>query len=170
MEICLTQSSRSQIIGKIEVFKFRLCMHWLDSNFIPMDSKKFEFWNFDYIIRFAIKNESEIEKLRSRDRRISEKNRFYEIKTLTHNSVNTISDKRNWTGSSDSACDLLLLTEVWWRHDYVIWRNYEKSIFWTWAILELLMKQVSTYTHISNQNLYANSMHKKIFESAYANF
>ena len=68
---------------------------WLDSNFIPMDSKKFEFWNFDYIIRFAIKNESEIEKLRSRDRRISEKNRFYEIKTLTHNSVNTISDKRN---------------------------------------------------------------------------
>ena len=68
---------------------------WLDSNFIPMDSKKFEFRNSDYIIRFAIKNESEIEKLRSRDRRISEKNRFYEIETLTHNHVNTVSDKRN---------------------------------------------------------------------------
>ena len=44
-----------------------------------MDSKKFGFRNFDNIIRFAIKNESEIEKLRSRDRRIFEKNRFYEI-------------------------------------------------------------------------------------------
>ena len=51
-------------------------MHWLDSNFIPMDSKKFGFQNFDYIIRFAIKNESEIEKLRSRDRRILQKNRI----------------------------------------------------------------------------------------------
>ena len=50
-----------------------------------MDSKKFEFRNFDYIIRFAIKNESEIKKMRSRDRRIFEKNRFYEIKTLTQN-------------------------------------------------------------------------------------
>ena len=43
---------------------------WLDSNFIPMDSKKFGFRKLDYIIRFAIKNESEIEKLRSRDRQI----------------------------------------------------------------------------------------------------
>ena len=84
----------------------------MDSNFIPMDSKKFGFQNFDYIIRFAIKNESEIEKLRSRDRRIFEKNRFYEIETLTHNNVNTVSDKRNWTGSSDSTCNLVLLTEV----------------------------------------------------------
>jgi hypothetical protein len=56
--------------------------HWLDSNFIPLDSQKFEFRNFDYIIRFEIKNESEIEKLRSRDRRIFEKNRFYEIETF----------------------------------------------------------------------------------------
>ena len=77
-------------------------IHWSDSNFIPMDSKKFEFRNFDYIIRFAMKNESGIEKFRSRDQRIFEENRFYEIKTLTHNHVNTISDKRNWTGSSDS--------------------------------------------------------------------
>ena len=87
-------------------------MHWLDSNFIPMDSKKFGFQNFDYIIRFAIKNESEIEKLRSRDRRIFEKNRFYEIETLTHNHVNTVSYKRNWTSSSDSVCDLVPLTEI----------------------------------------------------------
>ena len=44
--------------------------YWLDSNFIPLDSQKFEFRNFDYIIRFEIKNESEIEKLSSRDRQI----------------------------------------------------------------------------------------------------
>ena len=87
-------------------------LYWSDSNFIPMDSKKFEFRNFDYIIRFAMKNESGIEKFRSRDQRIFEENRFYEIKTLTHNHVNTISDKRNWTGSSDSTCNLVLLTEV----------------------------------------------------------
>ena len=87
-------------------------IHWLDSNFIPMDSKKFEFRNFDYIIRFAMKNESGIEKFRSRDQRIFEENRFYEIKTLTHNHVNTISDKRNWTGSSDSTCNLVPLTAV----------------------------------------------------------
>ena len=72
-----------------------LVIHWLDSNFIPMDSKKFEFRHFIYIIRFAIKNESGIEKFRSRDQRFFGENRFYEIKTLTHNSVNTISDKRN---------------------------------------------------------------------------
>ena len=69
--------------------------YWLVSNFIPLDSKKFEFRDFDFIIRFAIKNESEIEKFRSRDQRILEENRFYEIKTLTHNHVNTVSDNRN---------------------------------------------------------------------------
>ena len=42
-----------------------------------------------------MKNESGIEKFRSRDQRIFEENRFYEIKTLTHNHVNTISDKRS---------------------------------------------------------------------------
>ena len=29
------------------------CGLWLDFNFIPMDSKKFGFWNFDYTIRFT---------------------------------------------------------------------------------------------------------------------
>ena len=48
----------------------------LDSNFIPMNSKKFGFQNFDWIIRFAIKNESEIEKFRSRDQWIVGKKRF----------------------------------------------------------------------------------------------
>ena len=90
--------------GKVE--------QWLDSNFIPMDSKKLRFRNFDYIIRFATKNEPEIEKFRSRAQQILRENRFYEIKTLTHNYVNTISDKRNWTSSSDSTCNLVLLTEV----------------------------------------------------------
>ena len=60
-----------------------------------MDSKKFGFRNFDYIIGFAIKNESEIEKWRLRDRRIFEKNRLYEVETLAHNKVNTVSDKRD---------------------------------------------------------------------------
>ena len=59
-----------------------------------------------------IKNESEIEKLRSRDQRIFEKNRFYEIETLTHNHVNTVNYKPNWTSSSDSICDLFPLTEI----------------------------------------------------------
>ena len=40
------------------------------------------------------------------------KNRFYQIETLTDNHVNTGIDKRNWTGSSDSVCDLVPLTEV----------------------------------------------------------
>ena len=96
---------------------------WLVSNFIPMDSKKFEFRNFDWIIRFAIKNESEIEKFRSRDQWIVGKNRFWENEILTHNYVNTVSDKRYWTGPSDSECDLVPLIEVWWCRDYVIWRN-----------------------------------------------
>ena len=135
-----------------------------------MDSKKFGFQNFDYIIWFAIKNESEIEKFRSRDQRIFEKNRFYEIETLTHNYVNTISDKCNWTGSSDSSCNLVLLTAVWWRRNYVIRRNYKQSIFWTWAILELLIRLVSIYAHISIGNFNANSMHIKFFGFAYANF
>ena len=112
----------------------------------------------------------ESKKIRSRDRRIFEKNPYYEIKTLTHNNVNTVSDRSNWTGSSDSACDLVPLTEVWWRRDYVMWRNNEKSFFWTWTILELLIKQVSLYAHISNWNFNADSMHKKIFGFAHANF
>ena len=56
--------------------------HWLVSNFFPMNSKKFEFRDFDSIIRFAIENESEIEKLRSRDRQIFLKIRFYVINAI----------------------------------------------------------------------------------------
>ena len=99
------------------------------SQFIPMNSQNLGFQNFDYIFWFTIKIESEIEKIRSPDWRIFEKNHFFEIETLTHNHVNTVSNKRNWTSSSDFVCDLVPLTEVWWCHDYVIWRNYENSIF-----------------------------------------
>ena len=60
-----------------------------------MDSKKFGYRNFDKIIRFAIKNESEMKNMRSRDRRIFEKKSILRIETLTHNNVNTVSDKRN---------------------------------------------------------------------------
>ena len=62
-----------------------------------MDSKKYGFPNFDSTIRFVTENKSEIEKLRSCDRRIFEKPRFYEIETLMHNNVDTASDKHNWT-------------------------------------------------------------------------
>ena len=53
-----------------------------------MYSKKFEFWNFDYIIKFAIKNESGIANMRSSDLKIFEENRFQNLKTLMHNNVN----------------------------------------------------------------------------------
>ena len=53
-----------------------------------MYSQKFEFWNFDYIIKFAIKNESGIANMRSSDLKIFEENRFQNLKTLMHNNVN----------------------------------------------------------------------------------
>ena len=59
-----------------------LTAQWLDSNFIPMDSKKFEFWNFDYTIRFVIENKPGYEKLRSRDCQILEKSRFYFLESI----------------------------------------------------------------------------------------
>ena len=37
-------------------------MHWLDSNFIPKNSKKFEYRNFDKAIRIYTENESETQK------------------------------------------------------------------------------------------------------------
>ena len=60
---------------------------WLDSNLIPMDFNKFEFWNtikysyngIDFIIRLFIKNEPINEKTDSH-RHIFEKNRFFDRK------------------------------------------------------------------------------------------
>ena len=43
-------------------FLIWLFAYWLDSNLIPIDSKKLRFWNLDYIIRFTSKNESGIAK------------------------------------------------------------------------------------------------------------
>ena len=40
---------------------------WLDSNFIPMDSKKFEYKALIWAMKIYIKNESETKNLRSRD-------------------------------------------------------------------------------------------------------
>ena len=56
--------------------EFTLNTNWLVWNFIPTDSKKFEFQNFKWTIRFFIKNKLELKKMRSRDRRIFEKNQF----------------------------------------------------------------------------------------------
>ena len=57
----------SRSLWRLHFFCSSWISQWLVSNFIPTDSKKFGFRNFDWIIRFAIKNESEIEKFRSRD-------------------------------------------------------------------------------------------------------
>ena len=38
-----------------------------DSNFIPKESKKFEFWNLNKAIRIYIENEPEIQNTRSHD-------------------------------------------------------------------------------------------------------
>ena len=141
---------------------------WIQTLFLWI--LKLRFRNFDFIIRFAMKNRSDNEKFRSRDQRIFEKKWFYEVETLRHNHVNTVSYKRNWTSSSDSVSGLVPVTEVWFCRDYVIWCNYEKSIFWTWAILGSLIRQVSSYAHISNWNFNADIVHIKLFGSAYANF
>ena len=44
------------------IVKQNFCLHWLDSNFIPKNSKKFEYRNFDKAIRIYIKNEPETRK------------------------------------------------------------------------------------------------------------
>ena len=92
------------------------------------------------------------------------------FETLTHNNVNTISANRKWTLKSWWEYWSILRGEFWWCRDYVIWRNYEKSIFWTWAILESLIRQISTYAHVSNWDFNANSVRIKFFGFAYANF
>ena len=43
-------------------FKKSYFRHWFDSNFIPRNSKKFEYRNFDKAIRIYIENESETRK------------------------------------------------------------------------------------------------------------
>ena len=52
------------------------------------------------------------------------------ILTLTkiQNSV-WMNSVKNEIGQYAGDRNLVLLTEVWWRRDYVMWRNYEKSFF-----------------------------------------
>ena len=72
-----TNKEMTQIIySKVKTLTPVELTEWLGSNFIPADSKKMFFFNSNYIIRFAIKNESELKNLMSRDRRILEKNYF----------------------------------------------------------------------------------------------
>ena len=47
--------------------RFSQLYYWSDSNFIPMESKKFEFWIANWAIRIYIKNELEIVNMRSGD-------------------------------------------------------------------------------------------------------
>ena len=80
----LDKNPREEFQERInQTFGLEYGSHWLVSNFIPTDSKKFEFQNFSSTIRFSIKNKLEIKKT-SRDRRIFEKNqliayRIYDI-------------------------------------------------------------------------------------------
>ena len=78
----------------------------------------------------SLENELEFEKLR----RLADfwENRYYESETFTHNNMNTESDKRNWTGSSDSTISLIrfsisesFLLRIWWCY-----RNSEIQTFW----------------------------------------
>ena len=128
------------------------------SNFIPTDSKKFEFQDFNWTMRFFIKNKLELKKNEVTWPSDFWEKSIYDFETLTHNIVNTVSNRQFLISSSDATCFKEYLMKVWWLGDYVKWRNYEKSIFWTWAILELLITQVSTYTHISNWNFNADSV------------
>ena len=140
------------------------------SNFIPTDSKKFESKNFNKTIRFSIKNKLEIKKNEVTWPSDFREKSIYDFETLTHNIVKTVSDRQFLTSSSDPACFKEVLMKVWWLSDYVTWRNYEKSLFWTWAILELQITQVSTYAHILNWNSNADLMRIKFFWFAHANF
>ena len=144
--------------------------HWSDSNFIPRISKKFEFRNLDFTIRFYMKKESRNRKNEVMWGHVTLYFLILRFETLTHNNVNTISANRKWTLKSSWEYWSILRSEFGWCRDYGIWRNYEKSIFWTWAILESLIRQVSTYAHVSNWNFNANSVRIKFFGFAYANY
>jgi len=100
----------------------------LVSNFIPTNSKKFEFQNFNWTIRFFIKNKLEFKNEVTWPSDFWEKS-IYDFETLTHNIVNMVSDRPFLIGWSDVKCFKDHLMKVWWLGDYVKWRNYEKSIF-----------------------------------------
>ena len=71
------------------VFSSTVIYSWLVSNFITTDSKKIESNNFNYTIRFSIKNNLEIKKKSD----FREKS-IYDFQTLTHNIVNTVTDRQ----------------------------------------------------------------------------
>ena len=75
-----------------------------------MDSKKFRFRNFDFIIRIRIK--------------ISQKSKNWGRVIDRFLRKNTLSDKRNGTGSSDSVCDLVPLfknSSITWPQFFDFW-------------------------------------------------
>ena len=58
IQILLSKIQRIWVIGSWLCNKTITPEQWWVSNFIPMGSKKFAFWNLDYIIRYSLKNES----------------------------------------------------------------------------------------------------------------
>ena len=95
---------------------------------------------------------------------------IFRFQTLTRRFVNTVTVNQSLIGASERGPWDVVLVKIWDCCDYVTWRIYEKSFFWTWAFLELLITQISTYAYISNWNFNATPMLIKFFWFAYANF
>ena len=100
--------------------------NWSDSNFIPIESKKFEFWNLNLAIKIYIKYESEIEIMRSPDFRIVLSFSIWNYETLTRFCGNTVFRNLNLTGASERGPrDLFRL---------VLWRYTNIVIIWVFMI------------------------------------
>ena len=95
---------------------------------------------------------------------------IFRFQTLTCRLVNTVTVNQSLIETSERGPWDVVLVKIWDCCDYVTWRIYEKSFFWTWAFLELLITQISTYAYISNWNFNATPMLIKFFWFAYANF
>ena len=95
---------------------------------------------------------------------------IFRFQTLMRRFVNTVTVNQSLIEASERGPWDVVLVKIWDCCDYVTWRIYEKSFFWTWAFLELLITQISTYAYISNWNFNATSMLINFFWFAYANF
>ena len=74
---------------------------WSDSNFIPVESKIFEFRSFNRVIKIYIENEPESLKMRSRDFRIFRNFSIKSFETLTRFCENTVICIEILTGVSE---------------------------------------------------------------------
>ena len=61
--ICLDVEEKANFHHLDAIAARLVFVDWLDSNFIPKNSKKFEYRNFDKAIRFYIENEPKTRKI-----------------------------------------------------------------------------------------------------------